>query len=66
MSVKYPKIKVKLVGQDSNAFFVLSRCGKAMWNAGLSKEERDTFMKEATAGNYDHLLQTCMSWFDCD
>ena len=27
-----------------------------------SKQEIDDFSKEATSGNYNHLLQTCMKW----
>lgn len=65
-ALKYPNIKVELTGQDSNAFFILGRCSGAMKKAGLSKEERDAFHKEATAGDYDHLLRTCMTWFDCE
>jgi hypothetical protein len=30
----------------------------------VPKEERDAFMAEATSGNYDHLLATCMVWLD--
>lgn len=55
---KYKDIKVKLVGEDGNAFFILNRCLQAMKRAGLSEEERQEFQKEATAGNYDHLLST--------
>jgi hypothetical protein len=63
---KYKDIKVKLVGEDGNAFFILSRCLQAMKRAGLSEEERQKFQKEATAGNYDHLLATCIEWFDIE
>lgn len=27
-------------------------------------QEIDQFRKEATSGDYDHLLQTCMRWVD--
>lgn len=64
--VKHPEIHVQLIGQDGNAFFILGRCLGAMRRAGLSQEERDEFQKEATSGNYDHLLATCMEWFDVD
>lgn len=63
---KYKDIKVKLVGEDGNAFFILNRCLQAMKRAGLSEEERQEFQKEATAGNYDHLLATCIEWFDIE
>ncbi len=62
--VKHPEIHVQLVGQDGNAFAIIGRCLSSMRQAGLSKEERDEFQKEATSGNYNHLLITCMEWFD--
>ena len=64
--IKYPEIHVQLIGYDSNAFVILSRCLEAMRKAGLSQEEREAFRKEATSGTYDHLLATCMEWFDVD
>lgn len=64
--VKYPDVKVHLSGEAGNAFFILGRCSKAMKRAGLSEDTRRQFQTEASAGDYDHLLQTCMKWFDCD
>jgi len=66
MTVKYPEVKVKLVGLDGNAFFILGRCQGAARRAGLSNEVLNEFHKEATSGDYNHLLQTCLKWFDCD
>nr|DAJ55765.1 MAG TPA: hypothetical protein [Caudoviricetes sp.] len=64
--VKYPEIHVQLVGLDGNAFSIIGRCLTAMRKAGLSKEEREVFRKEATNGDYDHLLATCMKWFNIE
>ena len=64
MKMKYPNIIVQLIGFDGNAFFILGKCLREMKRAGLSKEVQDEFMKEATSGNYDNLLATCMNWFD--
>jgi hypothetical protein len=61
-AVKYPQISVKLSGIDGNAFSVLAAMFKALRMNGVSQEEIDQFKKEATSGNYDHLLQTCMKW----
>ena len=58
------RIKVKLVGADGNAFSILGLCDRAMQKAGVDKDIRDDFFKEATAGNYDQLLQTAMYHFD--
>lgn len=62
--VKYPDITVQLVGQDGNAFAILGRCRMAMKKARIPESEIDNFTKEATSGNYDHLLVTCTEWFD--
>ena len=64
MTPKYPDITVTITGQDGNAFAVLGRCREAARDAGLSDEEIAAFMDEAMAGDYDHLLQTAMSWFE--
>ncbi len=60
--IKYPQVEVKLIGRDGNAFSVLGVVQGALRKAGVSKAERDQFLSEATAGNYDHLLKTCMEW----
>ena len=60
---KYPDITVQLTDEDGNAFNVLGICLRAMRQAGLSQEEHDAFYAEATSGNYDHLLATCLEWF---
>ena len=64
MTPKHPHITVQLTGQDGNAFAVLSRCRKAAREAGLLDSEINAFVTEATSGDYDHLLQTAMRWFD--
>jgi ABC-type sugar transport system substrate-binding protein len=64
MTPKHPDITVTLAGQDGNAFAILGRCREAARDAGLSEDEIAAFMAEATAGHYDHLLQTAMRWFE--
>ena len=66
MEVKYPNVTVELVGEDGNAFAVLGKVQKAMRKAGVPDEERNKFFAEATAGDYDHLLQTCMQWVNVE
>ncbi len=61
---KYPAIHVRLVGEDGNAWAILGRVSAALKRAGIGKQERDAFFAEATAGDYDHLLQTAMRWVD--
>jgi hypothetical protein len=57
---KFPEIKVKLVNEDGNAFAIMGRVTSAMRRAGLQKEDIDTYRKDATTGNYDHLLRVTM------
>jgi len=58
------KPKLKIIGQDGNAFFILGKAQQAAKQAGWEKEQIDGFMKEAMAGDYDHLLATCMEFFE--
>ncbi len=64
-TVRFPKVKVKLVGEDGNAFAILGRCRTAARNAGVPQAEINAFFEEAQSGDYDNLLRTCMKWFDC-
>lgn len=61
---RYPNIRVQLVGQDGNAFAILGRVRVAMRRGGVPPEAIDAFVKEATAGDHDKLLQTVMKWVD--
>jgi hypothetical protein len=64
--IRHPHVRVKLVGEDGNAFAILGRVTRAMRKAGVSKEERDLFMQEATAGDYNQLLGTVMRWVNVE
>jgi hypothetical protein len=66
MDVKYPNITVKLIGQDGNAFSILGIVNKALKKNKVSQEEIDLFNKEATNGDYNHLLQIVMKWVSVD
>lgn len=57
-----PKPEVELLGQDGNAFAIIGGCLKALRRAGVPKGVQDTFRKEATSGDYDHLLATAMDY----
>lgn len=62
--VKYPNIKVRLVGEDGNAFAILGRVRHEMIRNKVPAEDINKFMEEARSGDYDNLLQTCMRWVD--
>ncbi len=55
---------LELVGQDGNAFNVLGLARRAARNAGWPKDQIDAFLNEAMAGDYNHLLATCMDYFE--
>jgi hypothetical protein len=63
---KHPEVKLELCGQDGNAYSILGRAQRAAKRAGLPKAEWQAFHKQATSGDYDNLLRTCMEWFSCD
>ena len=56
--IKYPNVKVKLTGQDGNAFMILGLTARAMRKAGLTSDQVKEYQTEAMAGDYDHLLAT--------
>lgn len=64
MDPKYPHIEVELSGDDGNAFFILGKVQRALRNGGVAQEEVKAFRDEATAGDYNHLLRTCMKWVE--
>lgn len=66
MTVKYPEVNVRLVGEDGNAFAILGRVQHALRRAGVDKAEVDRFHTEATSGDYDNLLRTVLAWVSTD
>jgi hypothetical protein len=57
------KPKLKIIGTDGNAFALL---GKAQKVALAHKLDWPVIYKEATAGDYNHLLATLTKYFDVD
>lgn len=64
MEPKYPDVEVQLAGEDGNAYAILGRVMRALRRAGAGDADVAAFHTEATSGDYDHLLQTCMRWVD--
>ena len=62
MNPHYPEIEVQLSGEDGNAFFIIARVRSALRKSGISQSEIEAFTSEASGGNYDNVLQTCMRW----
>ena len=55
-------VKVKLSGNDGNAFAIMGAVKTALKKAGATKEEIAEYLKDSMAGDYDNLLQVAMSW----
>ena len=58
-------IKVKLVNNDGNAFYILGAVSKALKRNGQAELAKE-YMSEATKGDYDHLKQVTMDYVDID
>lgn len=56
--------RVKLIGEDSNAFYILGACRRAARAAGWSDERWQEFRSKATAADYTTLLGVVMEHFD--
>jgi hypothetical protein len=59
---RYPKVEVQLSGEDGNAFFIIGRTTKALRQGGATAEDIAEYQEDAMSGDYDHVLQTTMSW----
>ena len=68
---KYPDVRVRLVGNDGNAFSIMGRVQDALarylrrnteMTAQEIQAEKDAYWREATSGDYDNLLRVTMQW----
>ena len=55
-------VKVKLIGDDGNAFAIIGKVKNTMRRSGVSKEIIDEYVKEAMSGDYDNLLTVTMKY----
>jgi len=58
-------IRVRLVGEDGNAFAIIGRVRSALRRGGR-EDLIEAFTREATAGDYDHVIQTCLRYVDIE
>ena len=63
---KYLNINVKLTEENGNAFVILGKVQREMRKAGLTKEEINKYVEEATSGDYDKLLQVTMEYVNVE
>jgi hypothetical protein len=58
----FPYVNVKLSGTDGNVFAIINNVQRALRDAGASEGQLRMFYAEATSGDYDDAIQTCMKW----
>ena len=58
------KVRLQLVGLDGNAFALLGAFQKAARRQEWKEAEIKNIIKEATSGDYNHLLMTLMEYTD--
>lgn len=61
-NIKYPHIHVPLIGEDGNAFAIIGRVRRALRLANVPEDRVNEFTKQATSGDYNHLLTTVTEW----
>jgi len=61
---KIEKPRLKLVGEDGNAFIILGLAQRAAKKAVWAPEKIKLVMDEASSGDYDNLLKTMTKYFD--
>ena len=61
-----PKPTVKLIGQDGNAFSIMGNIKRALKRSGADKEYIDKYIREATSGDYNHLLTVSMKYVNIE
>lgn len=66
MQKEEKKPKVKMVGEDGNAFAIMARCHKAWRKANKLEPVWHEIRQKMMKGNYDHLLNTVMEYFEVD
>lgn len=59
---KLVKPTVTLSGTNGNAYAIMGKVGRELRRAGYTEEQRNQYIKEATAGDYDNLIQVTMQW----
>lgn len=57
------KPKLSIIGTDGNAFSILGKARKVAKENNMNWEE---IQKEATSGDYDHLLAVMLAYFDVE
>ena len=59
-------VKVKLIGEDGNAFAILSKVSKELRRAGYDLDFIKEYQAQAMSGDYDNLLQVTMNYVEVE
>jgi hypothetical protein len=60
------KPTVELLGHDGNAFAIMACCNRAWREHYGTGDGWEEVQNEMVAGDYDHLLQTVLKYFDVE
>ena len=63
---RYPDIHVRLLDVNGNALALAGATMKALKDANVPPSEISKFHAEALSGDYQHVLQTILSWVAVD
>jgi hypothetical protein len=66
MSDDDKKPVLELTGQDGNAVAIMMRAKRVARRAHWPEEKIDKMLAEAKSGDYDHVLQTMLQYFDVE
>lgn len=58
------KKEYSLIGVDGNAFSIMGYVRRAMKETGFTREEIEAYTKNATSGDYNHLLAVSIDMID--
>lgn len=62
---KYPNVKVRLTGQDSNVFNLLAVCTREARKQGVSRQELNSLQNEVfRCSSFEEALETMSNWFN--
>lgn len=60
------KPALNLTGEDGNPILIVVRAQKALRKTGADEEYIAEFTKDATSGDYEHLLEVVFRYFEVD
>ncbi len=59
---RYPRVRVKLVGEELIPFKMVNKVRAALREHGVPTDQIKQFAREALDDDMDHLIATCALW----